>query len=910
MPELKMIAPLLSNMEPVSCISERSGTCVYIVKSTKSSQTYILKHISVPESQKQVDALIFTGAAKDAEEAQQYYKQVAADYQQELETLETLSACPNLGCFRSYQIEPKEDGVGYDVYLLAEHRRTLSEILQDSPMTRLSAVNLGLDLCNALSDLRQHGLLHRDVKPSNIYLSSQGHFVVGDLGIAKLEDLRYCSMPEAMLSSYSAPELFSLVGNIHPTTDLYSAGLILYRIFNGNHGPFEDESTGPKAADKRRVTGEQLPPPMYADYELTEILQKACAFEPEARYQTPEELREALLAYAQRNEVDDSLIVPPIVRDEEPVDLTEEPEAVEPVNFTDSEALPDDFRESFSPDVDMLNSIIESVHRDMAGTPMDNLPESDEPIDSESEGSDEDTGSLPGYGHKRSRKRRRVWPFVVLALLLLAAAAAAIYFFVLPGKTVEVDGITLVEKGTDYLTVRVNSDADDGALRVLCADAYGNTLRQNYLSGADNTFINLQTGSQYSFSVEPASEAKIVGSASLMASTLSVTRVLSFTVQPASLTEATASIVLDGPDPGQWNIRCTAEGLEPRIISVTGGLTSIPNLRTGYVYTFELLAPEGVLLTGETVAKASTVPSTDLVGNITAAISNKAAILSWKYEGDDPGSWSINVSGSDGFTASYQSETPQVTLEDLTPGVEYTILISAPTMLDVYSTTIAPTATKLQELNVAPNADGSVRVYWACDTEPEHPIWTISCTLKELEIENSTLTFMAEGNEFTIPAGSLLPGVQYSLELMLQNGERLDDSYAVVFTSPAADRFQKYDFSGVYVGLFLEPDTENWTYLNLAKTRTTFSVGEKGAFCMQSLNTLAASTDNVRILLLLKDEDGHILSYSQYDMIWNDMWHNSMFVGAIPEMPQEAGTYPLEFYFNGQLATRKNILID
>ena len=64
MPELKMIAPLLSNMEPVSCISERSGTCVYIVKSTKSSQTYILKHISVPESQKQVDALIFTGAAK------------------------------------------------------------------------------------------------------------------------------------------------------------------------------------------------------------------------------------------------------------------------------------------------------------------------------------------------------------------------------------------------------------------------------------------------------------------------------------------------------------------------------------------------------------------------------------------------------------------------------------------------------------------------------------------------------------------------------------------------------------------------------------------------------------------------------------------------------------------------------
>ena len=47
------------------------------------------------------------------------------------ETLEQLAASPNLDCFRSYQIEPKEDGVGFDIYLLAEHRTTLSEYLAD-----------------------------------------------------------------------------------------------------------------------------------------------------------------------------------------------------------------------------------------------------------------------------------------------------------------------------------------------------------------------------------------------------------------------------------------------------------------------------------------------------------------------------------------------------------------------------------------------------------------------------------------------------------------------------------------------------------------------------------------------------------------------------------------------------------
>ena len=103
LPELKMISPLLTNMEVVKCISVRGGTSVYIVKSTKSNQSYYLKHICIPESQKQVDALMFTGAAATVEDAQNYYKQVAADYQAELETLEKLSASPNIGCYRSYQ---------------------------------------------------------------------------------------------------------------------------------------------------------------------------------------------------------------------------------------------------------------------------------------------------------------------------------------------------------------------------------------------------------------------------------------------------------------------------------------------------------------------------------------------------------------------------------------------------------------------------------------------------------------------------------------------------------------------------------------------------------------------------------------------------------------------------------------
>ena len=68
--ELKLISPLLSNMEVVKNVSIRGGTSVYLVRSTRTQQTYILKHISVPESQRQVDALIYTGAASTKEDAQ------------------------------------------------------------------------------------------------------------------------------------------------------------------------------------------------------------------------------------------------------------------------------------------------------------------------------------------------------------------------------------------------------------------------------------------------------------------------------------------------------------------------------------------------------------------------------------------------------------------------------------------------------------------------------------------------------------------------------------------------------------------------------------------------------------------------------------------------------------------------
>ncbi len=905
--ELKLISPLLSNMEVVSCLSERGGTSVYLVRSTRSGQSYILKHISVPESQKQVDALLFTGAAASKEDAQKYYEQVVSDYQSELETLESISSSPNLACYRSYQIVPKEDAIGYDVYLLAEQRKTLVDYLSDNAMTHVCAVNLGMDLCNALIDLRASGLIHRDVKPPNIYLSPQGHFVLGDLGIAKISELKYCSMPEHMLSSYSAPELFELVGSIEPTTDIYSVGLILYRIYNGNHGPFEDEKTSAKAADRRRVTGEQLPAPMYADYELTEIILKACAFKPEDRYQTPDEFKDALCEYMKRNQVSDTLIVPPIVADFEPIDPNEEPEPVEPVQFADTDTMSEDFKESFSPDTQLLNAIIDSVHRDMAGEKLPGISNSLEHSDDE----DEIPIESPA---KRRRKRKKRWVPVVAVLAVLAVAAAAlVYFFVIAPSTIHIGSITLVDRGTDYITVRVESSEKDGAFGVICSDAYGNTSRLSYVAGEDNTFDALVSGTQYTVTVEPANGEKLTGSYTLAASTIAQTEILSFTATAVSVTQAELNLIIkDGPDPGVWTLRYFADGVQEQTATFTGHSTTIANLQSGVEYTFELLEPEGTRLSGQTSTLFSTVPSVDIDG-FKVALSSSSAILSWQFTGDEPEAWTVTISGTDGYTDTQIVSASTITFEGLTSGETYTVTVSAPTMLQPVETSFIPTVTVLESFTAEPDEDGGIVLRWVCEADPAEDNWIVTyapADLSSSKFEPVTLEVSQTGTVNIAPE-ELLPNTTYKATLTLASGEKLEGAESTVaFTTDEAEPFTEYGYRDSYVGLFLLPEQEEWTYLNLTGSRNSFKTDEQIAFAVQSISTLSSSSDEIVIDIVLRDEDGKLVDFTHTTAVWDEMWSNSLFVGPAPSTPQRGGTYTLQIYFNHLLAAEKEIPIE
>lgn len=316
MSEPKLISPMLDNFVMGEPISDRNGVRCCPAIDNDTQNRYIVKIISTPASQKQLDALLISGAYSDRDAAAAYFKSLAEGISQEVQILQDLSQLEGFLPINSCQIIPMEDECGFDVYLLSEYKNTLDQYFRREAMTHLGAINLGLDLCAALAVCRRSGYLYVNLKPNNVYIPSPNCYRIGDIGFLKLDSLKYASLPDRYRSQYTAPEISDALSTLNTTIDVYAVGLILYQAFNDGTLPFKDE-TAPT---------NNFPPPAYADYEMAEIILKACSPDPSQRFQDPVEMGQALVSYMQRNGAHDAPIVPaPVPDTEEYPDETAEP---------------------------------------------------------------------------------------------------------------------------------------------------------------------------------------------------------------------------------------------------------------------------------------------------------------------------------------------------------------------------------------------------------------------------------------------------------------------------------------------------------------------------------------------------------------------------------------------------------
>jgi hypothetical protein len=190
-----------------------------------------------------------------------------------------------------------EEPENRDPYIVLEYvagEALNRKLAREKKLPLEQAVQLALEVAEALDYAHAQGVTHRDVKPGNILITQDGHAKIADFGIAKL-NLAHFTLPGKVLGTpaYMAPEQLSGDG-VDGRSDLFSLGVILYAMTVG-HSPFQGDSATTvcfKVANREPVPASALD--LNLPRELDAIIGRAMAKDPKERYQRGSELAEDL----------------------------------------------------------------------------------------------------------------------------------------------------------------------------------------------------------------------------------------------------------------------------------------------------------------------------------------------------------------------------------------------------------------------------------------------------------------------------------------------------------------------------------------------------------------------------------------------------------------------------------------
>ncbi len=165
--------------------------------------------------------------------------------------------------------------------------RTLHARLAEEPLDIPEGVQVAIRLSRAVAALHRQGITHRDIKPDNVILESNGGLKLIDLGVARLPRIEEFAEAEAPgTPGYKAPEMFA--GNAGDAlTDQYALGVTLYRIFTGDYPSGQEEDFNRMRFEKpTRPTSHRPDMPAW----LEAAILRSIAVEPRDRFDDVEEL--------------------------------------------------------------------------------------------------------------------------------------------------------------------------------------------------------------------------------------------------------------------------------------------------------------------------------------------------------------------------------------------------------------------------------------------------------------------------------------------------------------------------------------------------------------------------------------------------------------------------------------------
>ena len=357
-----------------------------------------LKVISVPGSQKEYDEMLET-MSEFAMRAK--LREKVEEISNEYRLLGALRGHPNVVNCEDQMIIPHENDMGWDIYIRMELLQSLPDYVRENGMTVENVIKLGSDMCSALELCRENNIIHRDIKPQNIFVSRYGVFKLGDFGVAKASTIR-TSADKVGTYSYMAPEVYKGKG-YDDRVDIYSLGMVLYWLLNERRGPFlpmpPQTPTAEQTTDAqiRRFRGETLPQPKNGGAALKKVVMTACSYKIADRYSDPAEFKRALKLAAQGKA---------------------EPEPVQPSFGSDEATVREDFKADPRPE----------YIPEMPTEPRPQPKQKPRPEAAQAK------KTPPKQAEPEKKPKKSMFGYILALFLIIAAMATAIIVFALSGS--------------------------------------------------------------------------------------------------------------------------------------------------------------------------------------------------------------------------------------------------------------------------------------------------------------------------------------------------------------------------------------------------------------------------------------------------------------------------------------------
>lgn len=258
--------------------------------------TAAIKVISIPSDERQLRALTCDGLSE--KETEDFLYSLVKGYTTEIKLMTSFRSCPNVVSILDHTICRKKDSVGWDIFIRMELLTPLDRYISSTKPDEAMIIRLGSDICSALSAFSSASpkIVHRDIKPTNIFISDFGTFKLGDLGSAR-EILTSCDSYTRLASGEFTPLESANSNEYNELSDIYALGLVMYKLANRNLLPFvtsASDAQSRREAYEERFSGRDIPLPCGVSTELGKVICKACAFRPEDRFRSAEEFSRAL----------------------------------------------------------------------------------------------------------------------------------------------------------------------------------------------------------------------------------------------------------------------------------------------------------------------------------------------------------------------------------------------------------------------------------------------------------------------------------------------------------------------------------------------------------------------------------------------------------------------------------------